>query len=355
MRHSKLIHMLLFLSFLSSCGDDEAINGNGNIGAQEWTIPFSEVRDGGPGKDGIPALLNPATVSFGSAGLEYLDNADLVMVYKNGGDVVIYPHKILDWHEIINDDVNDESFAVTYCPLTGTGFGWDRNINGRNTTFGVSGLLYNTNLIPFDRLTDSFWSQMEFECVSGELIRSQPGFVELVQMTYQASIEMFPSAKVVTQNTGWNRNYLRYPYGDYMTSSSLIFPVNNRSNLFHEKDNVLGLQVGNNTKVYHNSLFETPSAYNDEIDDQQYIIIGDNSKGYMVAYKNMQIDNQWLEMTVSDENEYIMTDQFGNQWNVFGEQVSGPNSGLSLESTQSYIGFWFAWFAFNPDLTVFEE
>ena len=173
-------YFLVLLTLIFSCDNGDGPGtfsgggtgigpGNGTIpGNSTWSIPSNQVFDGGPGKDGIPALVNPAMVS--SVQANYLTDNDLVIGFKVGDDVRAYPHQILDWHEIINDVVGEQPLAITYCPLTGTGIGWNRVISGNTTTFGVSGLLFNTNLIPYDRSTDSNWSQMKLECVNGQLI-----------------------------------------------------------------------------------------------------------------------------------------------------------------------------------------
>ena len=98
-----------------------------------------------------------------------MSEVELVVGIVIDGHARAYPHKILDWHEIINDKIGNTAFAITYCPLTGTALGWDRTVNGTETTFGVSGLLYNTNLIPYDRLTGSYWSQMLSKSIRGSL------------------------------------------------------------------------------------------------------------------------------------------------------------------------------------------
>ncbi|MGI9543245.1 MAG: DUF3179 domain-containing (seleno)protein, partial [Cyclobacteriaceae bacterium] len=149
-------HTLLILCALAFACTEESPNQTGGPGtgggsggnSNDWLVPSNEVLGGGPGKDGIPALETPEMISVAQA--TYLRDDDLVIGFRSGIDVRAYSHKVLDWHEIINDDVNGTAIAVTYCPLTGTAIGWDRNISGGTTTFGVSGLLYNTNLIPYD-------------------------------------------------------------------------------------------------------------------------------------------------------------------------------------------------------------
>ena len=141
------IPLVLFISCNENTpGSNSARNGSGtgNGGSSitvDWLIPINEVLDGGPGKDGIPALENPENIGVND--IHFLSDSDLVIGFSSGNQARAYPHKILDWHEIINDEVNGKKLAVTYCPLTGTGIGWKRSIDGQTTTFGVSGLLYN--------------------------------------------------------------------------------------------------------------------------------------------------------------------------------------------------------------------
>lgn len=121
---------------------------------------------GGPGKDGIPALSNPAVVSAGE-GDRFLQAEDLVLGVVVNGEARAYPHGILWWHEIVNDVLGGEPIVVTFCPLTGSGIVYDPEIDGRSLNFGVSGLLFDNNLILFDRASDSLWSQMRLESVCG--------------------------------------------------------------------------------------------------------------------------------------------------------------------------------------------
>jgi hypothetical protein len=167
MKTAGLIFILALL-LINGCSKDSLNSNNSNNNTStEWLIPRNQVLDGGPGKDGIPALQNPVFISANEA--TYLSDNDLVLGFVDGEDARAYPHSILDWHEIVNDDINNESVAVIYCPLTGTGIGWDRVVKGKKTTFGVSGLLYNSNIIPYDRDTDSNWSQLLLQSVNGTL------------------------------------------------------------------------------------------------------------------------------------------------------------------------------------------
>ena len=251
MKRKLFIGVSLFLMVLWGC--EEGTGGIGNDNDDDWSIPRSEIFDGGPGKDGIPALTEPQFIPAAEA--DYLDEDDLVIGFVNGDIAKAYPHSILDWHEIINDRVGDVNISVTYCPLTGTGIGWNRDIDGLTTTFGVSGLLYNSNLIPYDRRTDSNWSQIRLDCVNGKMMGTEIETFTLVETTWKTWKEMYPSTTVVSTKTGHSRNYGKYPYGTYRTNNSyLIFPVSNKDARIPNKDRVHGIVTSGNTKVYPLSL-----------------------------------------------------------------------------------------------------
>ncbi|MEM8528113.1 MAG: DUF3179 domain-containing (seleno)protein [Bacteroidota bacterium] len=160
----KYLNLIALLVLFYAC-EKESVPDTESEG--NWLIPQNEIRDGGPGKDGIPSIDNPEFVAVND--IDFLSEDDLVVGVKVGAEIRAYPHLILDWHEIVNDQLEDLSLALNYCPLTGTAIGWKSKIDGKVTTFGVSGLLYNTNLMPYDRLTNSTWSQMRLDCVEGEL------------------------------------------------------------------------------------------------------------------------------------------------------------------------------------------
>ena len=221
---------------------------NGN-----WLIPSNEVFNGGPGKDGIPALQNPEFEKRND--IAYLNDEDLILGLVVGSEARAYPHKILDWHEIINDEIQGRDIVISYCPLTGTGIGWDQSFHGKSSTFGVSGLLYNSNLLPYDRETDSYWSQIRLDCVKGSRKGEKIETIQLIETTWKTWSSMFPETRVVTTNTGYSRNYSRYPYGNYKTSEDLIFPISKDDNRLHPKEVVHGVIINDKATVYRYEHF----------------------------------------------------------------------------------------------------
>jgi hypothetical protein len=321
--------ILAFTISTSSCETDNNIPGgsnNNNNAGGDWLIPQNEVRDGGPGKDGIPALLTPQRVSVDDPSNHYLEDDDLVLGYYYDGTIVAYPHAILDWHEIINDKVGGQAIAVTYCPLTGTGIGWGRVIEEKETTFGVSGLLYNSNLIPYDRKTGSNWSQIRMECVNGSLIGVEPVILPLVEMPWKIWKKLFPMSQVISTSTGHSRSYGSYPYGSYKTSNSFIFPASPTDDRLHPKERVLSVILGGSAKVYQFENFGVGLSFiNDEFEGINLVVAGIRDE-YMVAFNAKTLDGHVLEFSAG-ENEGLLVDQEGNEWSLFGTAVSGPRKG----------------------------
>lgn len=331
-------------------------SGNGNngsgTGSSDWLIPINQVLDGGPGKDGIPALDNPEYMSVNK--ITYLSDNDLVVGFQSNGQVRAYPHKILDWHEIINDELNGKKVAITYCPLTGTGIAWSRFINGEITTFGVSGLLYNTNLIPYDRATDSNWSQIRLDCVNGQLLGDTIETFHLVETTWKTWKEKFPNSTVVTSNTGYGRNYNNYPYGDYKTNNSkLLFPVTPNDDRLPGKERVMGLIHNGKAKVYRFNLFKKETKIIDvQFEGKNLIVIGNRNKSFIVAFEN-NLNGEERIFTAIDEGENIMQDNMGNKYNLFGTITEGVDKGNQLVNTTSFMGYWFSFGAFFANAAIY--
>ncbi len=226
-----------------------------------WLVSLEEVFDAGVGVDGIPALEEPDFLGFRERDfLEqdfYLKDDDLVIGISVNGETRAYPHAILNWHEIVNDRIDEQNFAVIFCPLTGTGNCWNREVNGTTTTFGVSGLLYNNNIIPYDRTTGSRWSQLRGDCIYGELINDKAQEIRVVETSWGTWKSMYEVPKVLSLNTGYGRSYEESPYGDYPTDQELIFfPLRYQDNRLPPKERVLGIIGNESSKVYRFESFK---------------------------------------------------------------------------------------------------
>ncbi len=349
-----MIPVLTALMMIGCEKDNVGRNNSDQVNnAGGWLIPQNEVFDGGPGKDGIPAIQNPDFITASQAA--YLSDEDLVLGFVDGNDARAYPHSILDWHEIINDDINNHSVAVIYCPLTGTGIGWDRMVNNSKTIFGVSGLLYNSNIIPYDRATDSNWSQLLLKSVQGQHAGTPAKTYNLLETTWKTWKDLFPSTTVISTNTKHNRNYGRYPYGSYKTDGRLIFPVNNIDDRIHQKERVLAVINEGNARVYRFENFgKGISIVMDEFAGNQLVIAGSNGLNLMVAFNRKLANDTFLEFEpVHNELPVILKDNEGTRWDVFGKGVEGPRAGQQLEQVIQMIGYWFSFAAFYPDVSIY--
>ncbi len=351
MKHTHIILLVITYTAILFLGCDTVESSKSAEVQGEWLVKESEIFDGGPGRDGIPALVNPDFEQVKK--IDYLTNEDLVIIVKAGNTVKIYPHPILDWHEIINDGIGNLKFAITYCPLTGSGISWNRIIEGETTTFGVSGLLYNTNLIPYDRKTESNWSQMRLQSINGKLISTFAKIYPIVETSWQTAKISFPEALVVTTNTGFSRNYDRYPYGDYKRNdNSLLFPVNHTDNRLNAKERVLGVFSNSETKAYRIFDFSGGKTVVDTIGSKSFLIYGNTEKNIITAFDISDLPNNNFTKS-SLPLPFIIQSGDGNNYDLFG--ISLTSGKPNLKPAKSFIAYWFAWAAFYPNTDLYTE
>ncbi len=226
---------------------------------KDWLIPTDHVFQGS-GFDAIQAIDDPPFVTYDfrtdPQGEFYLQDEDLVIGLKIGEEVRLYPHPVLDWHEIVNDEIGEKAVAVVYCPLTGTATAWDRRLSNGMSTFGVSGLLYNNNVLPFDRATNSIWTQLEGRCVRGALAGEIIGRYPLVEMPWRTWKAIYRQPVVLSPETGFDRDYRQYPYGDYRTNHNfLAYPIAYDDERLPRKERVFALIINGKAKVFPLNTF----------------------------------------------------------------------------------------------------
>ncbi len=350
-----------FIFILVSCGSSGTSDSAGTVSSSGsarsesgvWSVPVGLIRDGGPGKDGIPALRNPRIINANQSDLA--DN-ELVtgVVYKNV--VRAYPHNILNWHEIVNETYLQDNVVISLCPLTGSSMGWHVGTNLEEPYYGVSGLLYESNLILFDRETDSHWSQMLKQGINGSRIDEVPQDIQVVETTWGTWKAMYPDTDILSENTGFTRDYHVYPYGNFRTDTRLIFSVQNFDQRLHPKERVLGIRTDDTSRVYPLENFSSDiQVINDSLDGEPVVIVGSSDLNFAVAFKRMLDDGTVMEFShVNEELPIVMQDEFGTSWDVFGRAVAGEREGSQLEITDSYIAYWFAWAAFHNDAEIYE-
>lgn len=350
---TNLTLLLATIALVVGCGGGGG--GSGSTPANSgWLIPVGEVIDGGPGRDGIPAIDNPIFVPLDQG---VVLEGDLVIGIMADGEPRAIPHNIMNWHEIVNDTVQAGPIVMSYCPLTGSALLWESTASDPNPTFGVSGLLYNSNLILFDRETESNWSQMRIQAVEGQRRGEVPQILPLVEMRIERWRAMYPDSVILSRQTGFSRDYNRYPYGSFRTNTDLLFPVNPRDTRLHEKTRVIGVEMNGLARAYVIDDFEPfLEVINDTINGVPIVVTGSSDGRFGVIFERTLTDGTLLMFSaVTEPGPSVMTDDEGNAWDLFGEALTGPRAGQRLVLTRSHIAYWFAWGAFHPDSEIYSQ
>jgi hypothetical protein len=179
-------------------------------GGTKYIVDPSKIRGGGPPKDGIPSIDNPKYISVGEAN-EWIEDNALVMAIEYKGVKRVYPLQIMTWHEIVNDWIAGDPVLITYCPLCGSGIAYERIIGGEEVEFGTSGKLYSSNLVMYDRLTDTYWSQIDGLAIVGELTGQELKEISIDTVTWGEWKSVHEDSEVLSQDTGFTRNYGMIP------------------------------------------------------------------------------------------------------------------------------------------------
>ncbi len=253
------------------------------------SIPLKEIYSGGPPKDGIPALTDPELITKEKA--VDLDPDDRVLGFIMGGEARAYPLRILNWHEVVNDMVGGEPVVITYCPLTGSGIAFRSTINGKRIIFGVSGKLYNSNLLLYDRVTESLWSQLKMEAVTGEMTGTKLQQLPLLNTTWDNWKNRYPDTKVLSFKTRHIKDYSRDPYDSYHKSNRIYFPISRKSSKLAQKELVLGLIINGKIRTYPVRIISKMiSPVNDVIGSRKVVIYFDEkTKTAWAEYKDGDI------------------------------------------------------------------
>jgi len=211
-------------------------------------VPIEEIEHGGPPRDGIPAIDRPRFIAPGNA--SFLSDSDRVLGIDRNGIRKAYAVKILNHHEIVNDSFGQEAVVVTYCPLCGTGMAFLATADGSTRSFGVSGLLYNSDVLLYDRETGSLWSQLMKQAIAGPLRGERLQQIAMSHTSWGDWRNRHPDTLVLSTDTGSRRNYERSPYAGYENSKELYFPVSKMDPRYHPKELVIGLSVNGMHKAY---------------------------------------------------------------------------------------------------------
>ncbi|WP_282609904.1 DUF3179 domain-containing protein [Pelagibius sp. Alg239-R121] len=181
------------------------------------SIEFSEILSGGPPKDGIPSIDRPKFVSVAS--VSDLAPTEPVVGLTVNGEARAYPLRILTWHEIVNDTIGGKPVTVTYCPLCNSAIVFDREVDGKILEFGTTGKLRNSDLVMYDRTTESWWQQFLGEAIVGEMTGTKLRMLPSRLESWERFAARNPDGQVLVPNDEGMRSYGRNPYDGYDTSA----------------------------------------------------------------------------------------------------------------------------------------
>ena len=260
------------------------------------------------------------------------------------------------WHEIVNDRPGGQPLAITYCPLTGSQIAFRPPSAGEGATFGTTGQLVNSNLLMYDRASDSTWPQILGTAISGQRCANVLAEVPVVWTTWERWRARHPSTEVLTTNTGFLRDYNRDPYGlynpdphGYYRNDSLLFPVMNRSNRFPAKTVVYGIKVGDEQLAIPEQEFHAVRVRNVTLGGSPLVALQDGDLNVVRAFRR---DVEGAPLTFRYADRRIRDEETGTIWSPEGVGLEGSHQGTVLAPIPATNVMWFAWYAFYPETQV---
>ncbi len=285
------------------------------------SVPLDQILSGGPPKDGIPPIDHPKFISVQEASKQLSDKEPGLAIEIDNVNR-FYPFQILVWHEIVNDIINGKRVLITYCPLCLSGIVFDPLVNGEGVEFGTSGKLWNSNLVMYDRKTDSLWSQILGKAIVGEKTGTRLAVLPSDQIRFGEWKKLHPNGEVLSRDTGATRFYGQDPYGDYYTTPGTFFPVGKHDSRLGEKEFILGIVVNGKAKAYWPAAVKKAGTIED--------IFGGKT---IIAKYETDIDAVRL-------------------YSAEGGSASGGEK--KLVRINPFGAFWFSWVAAHPDTELYK-
>jgi hypothetical protein len=378
-RRTSLIAAVSALSLLivlaaSGCGDPSADDRPGDLkdATSGWdtdwsrhTVPYNELLSGGPPRDGIPSIDEPGFISPAKAE-DWLADKEPVISLEVDGEAKAYPLQILIWHEIVNDEIAGRPVLVTFCPLCNAALAFDRTLDGKVYEFGTSGLLRNSDLVMYDRQTDSLWQQFTGEAIVGELAGTRLALLPSAIVSFADFREAFPDGRVLSRETGYSRDYGRNPYVGYdaMGENPFLFTGETDGRL-PALVRVVAVDVDGTDIAYPFSVLEKLGVVNDDPAGMPLVVFHQSGTGSALDNTVITMSDDvgatgvfsplvdGRTLTFVNEGEVIRDKETGSTWSILGRATGGPLAGTQLEAVSHADYFWFAWAAFKPDTIIY--
>jgi hypothetical protein len=329
------------------------------------TIPYEELLALLPVRDGIIPIDQPTFETLEEASAWLVEN-EPVIALDIDGDARAYPLQILTWHEIVNDSVADVPVVVTFCPLCNSALVFDRRLNGEVYDFGTSGWLRHSDLVMWDRTTESLWQQFTGEGIVGELAGEQLGFLPSSIISFADFSEAFPDGIVLSRNTGFGRPYGQNPYPGYDRIGQDPFAfIGVPDRRLAAMERVVTVSLDGVDLAYPLLELLDAGVINDMQGGQDLVVfhVGGTASALdnAVIFRSEDVGATGVfdpnlngqKLTFIKDGDVIMDEQSGSTWNIVGQAVDGPLAGEQLSPIVHGDHFWFSWAAFRPDTIIY--
>jgi len=338
-----------------------------NTNWNKHTIEYSELLSGGPPRDGIPPIDSPKFIKASDAKSWIKDNEPVVFV-KIGLHVKAYPIQVLIWHEIVNDTLGDKKITVTFCPLCNSTIVFDRVIDGKTYDFGTSGLLRKSDLVMYDRQSETLWQQFTGKAIIGDMAGVRLKMLSSSMLSFKDYYTAYPNGLVLSKETGHRRAYGQNPYVGYddINSSPFLYPKPIDKRL-RPMERVVTLSQDGTSKAYPYKILKNKKVIHDEFASKKIVIF--HKSGTASALDNNSISNSKdvgstaVFSTLLDgkslnfkyeKDRGIIDLNTNSTWDIFGVATSGKLKGKELTREVHADHFWFSFAAFRPETTVYE-
>ena len=330
------------------------------------TVPFDEITSGGPPKDGIPAIDRPKFVDVRSAD-SWLSDREPVVHLEIGGVAKAYPLQILIWHEIVNDVVGSTPVSITFCPLCNTALAFDRRFDGKLLDFGTTGRLRHSDLIMYDRQTETWWQQATGEGIVGQYAGERLTFISSPVINWETFKKRYPEGQVLSRDTGFRRDYGRNPYARYDRQSGPIRRFFRRrvDNRLRAMERVVAVEFNGESIAVPFSTMAEKRVVAEDVGGMPIVVFwapGTASaldsdripQGRDVGSSGVfdpRLGGDALRF-VSDGDGKFKDLRTGSTWDILGRAIDGPLAGQQLVRIPHGNHFWFAWGVFKPDTRI---
>ncbi|MFQ5754715.1 MAG: DUF3179 domain-containing protein [Acidiferrobacterales bacterium] len=329
------------------------------------SVPFDEILSGGVPRDGIPPIDKPKFVTVADAA-SWLAKQEPVIAFEINGDTRAYPLQVMIWHELVNDEVGGMPVTVSFCPLCNSVVVFDRELDGVVYDFGVSGNLRNSDLIMWDRQTESWWQQLTGNAIIGQLAGRKLRILPSAIIAWSDFKAAHPQGKVLSKKTGYYRRYGDNPYIGYDRADTPPFLYDGKlDDRLQPKERVLAVTIDEVSAAFPFWVLRSEKVVSYTLNGQEMVILFKSGAHSALGAQSIaaaadvgatgvfdpNLDGKKLRFRA--EGGHFVDRETGSVWNILGEAIDGPLAGKKLTPIVHANHFWFTWAAFKADTTIY--